>query len=105
MVRTLSDRELIRTLINVTASLGIPLQPGGKPEASTKITRRAEADVSSSRLKIGHLLMKPHLQFMDVVNGHTFNVILALDDERNWIFESMDKLPEGTEPQITVEER
>ncbi|KAK0466066.1 copper amine oxidase [Desarmillaria tabescens] len=69
----------------VLAYLGIPLTPGGKPEAPTPITRKAEVD------------------FLDVVNGDAYNVILALDDGK-WGIESIEKLPEGAQPQISVQE-
>ncbi|KAK0500956.1 copper amine oxidase [Armillaria luteobubalina] len=69
----------------VLAYLGIPLVPGGKPEAPTLIARKAEVD------------------FLDVVNGDAYNVILALDDGK-WSVESLEKLPEGTQPQISVQE-
>lgn len=54
-----------------------------------------------SKVTLWHIL----LQFMDAVTGHAYNVIFALKDELRWVFESMDRLPEGSEPQITVEER
>ncbi|SJL13514.1 related to peroxisomal amine oxidase (copper-containing) [Armillaria ostoyae] len=69
----------------VLAYLGIPLTPGGQPEAPTPITRKAEVD------------------FLDVVNGDAYNVILALDGGK-WSVESLEKLPEGTQPQISVQE-
>ncbi|KAK0461561.1 hypothetical protein IW261DRAFT_1348629 [Armillaria novae-zelandiae] len=69
----------------VLAYLGIRLTPGGQPEAPTPIIRKAEVD------------------FLDVVNGDAYNVILALDGGK-WNIESLDKLPEGTQPQISVQE-
>ncbi|KAK0479787.1 copper amine oxidase [Armillaria novae-zelandiae] len=69
----------------VLAYLGICLTPGGQPEVPTPIIRKAEVD------------------FLDVVNGDTYNVILALDGGK-WNVESLDKLPEGTQPQISVQE-
>ncbi|KAK0481341.1 copper amine oxidase [Armillaria novae-zelandiae] len=69
----------------VLAYLRIRLTPGGQPEVPTPIIRKAEVD------------------FLDVVNGDAYNVILALDGGK-WNVESLDKLPEGTQPQISVQE-
>ncbi|KIO07028.1 hypothetical protein M404DRAFT_14957 [Pisolithus tinctorius Marx 270] len=69
----------------VLAALGIPTTPGGKPETPSKIIRKAESD------------------FFDVVNGVAYNTVVAFDDEE-WKVESLQRLPEGAQPQITVEE-
>ncbi|KAK0461555.1 copper amine oxidase [Armillaria novae-zelandiae] len=69
----------------VLAYLGIRLTPGGQPEVPTPIIQKAEVD------------------FLDVVNGDAYNVILALDGGK-WNVGSLDKLPEGTQPQISVQE-
>ncbi|KAI6014122.1 copper amine oxidase [Pisolithus microcarpus] len=69
----------------VLAALGIPVAPGGKPEAPTKIVRKAESD------------------FFDAVNGTAYNAVVALSDEE-WKVESLERLPEGTQPNITVDE-
>ena len=39
----------------VLAALGIPLAPGGKPEAPTEIVRKAEADVSLDRYMLVYI--------------------------------------------------
>uniref|UniRef100_A0A0W0FKR5 Amine oxidase n=1 Tax=Moniliophthora roreri TaxID=221103 RepID=A0A0W0FKR5_MONRR len=70
----------------VLAHLGIPLTPGGKPEAPSPIIRKAEVD------------------FLDVVNGRSYNVILSLSDDGKWKVDTFDLLPEGVQPQISVEE-
>lgn len=69
----------------VLAHLGIPLTTGEKPEDPTPITRKAEVDI------------------IDVVSGDTYSAILALTHGR-WTVETLEKLPEGTQPQISVEE-
>jgi len=69
----------------VLAFLGIPLTPGGKPENPTEIIRKAEVD------------------FLDVVNGYSYNSILSLKDGV-WTVDTLDKLAEGIQPQISVEE-
>ncbi|KIL00836.1 hypothetical protein PAXRUDRAFT_128981 [Paxillus rubicundulus Ve08.2h10] len=69
----------------VLAALGISLTPGGKPEAPVEIIRKAESD------------------FLDLVNGGCYNAILALQNGQ-WEVESMERVPDGSEPQITVEE-
>ncbi|KAI6010589.1 copper amine oxidase [Pisolithus marmoratus] len=69
----------------VLAAMGIPVTPGGKPEAPTKIVRKAESD------------------FFDALNGAAYNAVLALVDGE-WKVESLDRLPEGTQPNITVGE-
>ncbi|KAI6164518.1 copper amine oxidase [Pisolithus thermaeus] len=69
----------------VLAALGIPISPGGKPETPGKDIRKAVSD------------------FFDVLNGVAYNVILALEDGE-WKVESLQRLPVGTQPQITVEE-
>ncbi|KAJ4470886.1 copper amine oxidase [Lentinula aciculospora] len=70
----------------VLAHLGIPLVPGTEPEPPVQIIRRAEVD------------------FLDVVNGFSYNVILSLHLEGKWTVDTIDKLPDGIQPQISVEE-
>ncbi|KAH7886284.1 copper amine oxidase [Phlebopus sp. FC_14] len=69
----------------VLAALGIPLIAGGKPETPTEIIRKAESD------------------FLDVVNGGCYNAILCLKNGK-WEVETLELVPDGSEPQITVEE-
>lgn len=69
----------------VLAALGIPLTPGGQPEAPTPIVRKAESD------------------FLDVVNGGTFNAILSFEDG-TWNVDTCELVGEGSEPQISPEE-
>ncbi|KAL0951982.1 hypothetical protein HGRIS_008635 [Hohenbuehelia grisea] len=69
----------------VLAFLGIPLAPGSEPEPKVDIVRKAEVD------------------FLDIVNGHSYNVVLALK-ENAWSIETLEKLAEGVQPQISVEE-
>jgi len=69
----------------VLATLGIALTPGGKPEAPTTIIRKAEVD------------------FLDVVTGDAYNAVIAFKDPK-WTIETFEKLPEGTQPQISVQE-
>ncbi|KAG1830900.1 copper amine oxidase [Suillus variegatus] len=69
----------------VLAALGIPLTPGAQPEAPTPIVRKAESD------------------FLDVVNGGTFNAILSLEDG-TWNVDTCELVAEGSEPQISPEE-
>ncbi|KAH9895668.1 copper amine oxidase [Cubamyces lactineus] len=69
----------------VLAYLGIPLQSGEKPEPATEIVRKAEVD------------------FVDAVTGDAYNTILSLNGQ-DWVVDSLDKLPEGVQPQISVEE-
>lgn len=106
----------------VLAYLGIPLETGTNPEPAVSITRKAEVDVSSLcfRFWIALIAWTPY-QFVDAVHGyvccncdrfrnlmacreysHSYNVILALKED--WTVESIDKLPEGVQPQISVEE-
>ncbi|KIK71526.1 hypothetical protein GYMLUDRAFT_149303 [Collybiopsis luxurians FD-317 M1] len=70
----------------VLAYLGIPLVPGKQPEASVDIVRKAEVD------------------FLDVVNGHSYNAIVSLNSESKWSVDTLEKLAEGVQPQISVEE-
>ncbi|KAN0100146.1 Copper amine oxidase, enzyme domain containing protein [Tylopilus felleus] len=70
---------------DVLAALRIPLTPGGRPEPPIDIIRKAESD------------------FIDVINGGCYNAILAFKDGE-WEVESLDQIPEGSEPQITPEE-
>ncbi|KAL1761840.1 copper amine oxidase [Schizophyllum commune] len=69
----------------VLAHLGIPLTPGGKPEPATPIIRRAEVD------------------FLELAAGAAYNVVLSLG-EGQWSVDALDRLPEGTQPQISVQE-
>ncbi|KAL4263944.1 Amine oxidase [Pleurotus pulmonarius] len=69
----------------VLAALGIPLAPGAKPEPAGTIVRKAEVD------------------FLDVINGHSYNAILSLGEDV-WTVASLEKLAEGVQPQISVEE-
>ncbi|EPQ53081.1 hypothetical protein GLOTRDRAFT_122375 [Gloeophyllum trabeum ATCC 11539] len=69
----------------VLAYLGIPLSPGAKPEPKSEIVRKAEAD------------------YIDVVTGNGYNAIVAFKDSK-WEVESIELLPEGTQPQISPEE-
>ena len=89
----------------VLAFLGIPLQSGEKPEPVSEIVRKAEADVSQPSLSCSSALIS-HVfdtQFVDAVTGHAYNAIVALHGQ-DWTVESVDKLPEGVQPQISVEE-
>ncbi|KAH8105229.1 peroxisomal copper amine oxidase [Cristinia sonorae] len=70
---------------DVLAFLGIPLSTGIKPEPVPEITRQAEVD------------------FIDVVTGDSFNTIVALQNGV-WEVETLEKLPDGVQPQISVEE-
>ncbi|KAI0065136.1 hypothetical protein BV25DRAFT_1880805 [Artomyces pyxidatus] len=70
----------------VLAHLGIPLTPGGKVSAEDKadIIRKAEVD------------------FLDVVAGDAYNAIVSLDAAAGkWSVETIAKLPEGTQPQLS----
>ncbi|THH12177.1 hypothetical protein EW146_g7798 [Bondarzewia mesenterica] len=70
----------------VLAHLGIPLLTGEKVREEDKvpIVRKAEVD------------------FLDVVAGDAYNAIVALDSSTgNWAVETLDKLPEGTQPQLS----
>ncbi|KAH8835989.1 copper amine oxidase [Flagelloscypha sp. PMI_526] len=69
----------------VLAALGIPVEVGKTPEAPVEIVRKAECD------------------FIDVVNGRCYNVILA-SKESDWAVETFTALAEGVNPQISVEE-
>ncbi|KAF9235139.1 copper amine oxidase [Melanogaster broomeanus] len=69
----------------VLAALGIPLTPGAQPEAPVDIIRKAESD------------------FLDVINGGCYNAVLALTNGV-WEVETLELVPDGSEPQITVEE-
>ncbi|KAI0299979.1 peroxisomal copper amine oxidase [Multifurca ochricompacta] len=70
----------------VLAHLGIPLATGEtvKEEDRVPIVRKAEVD------------------FIDVLSGDAYNAIAALDSAKStWSIESILKLPEGTQPQIS----
>jgi len=69
----------------VLAFLGIPLSTGAKPEPKPEIIRKSECD------------------FIDSVKGDSYNTVLALKDGV-WEVETIEKLPEGIQPQISVEE-
>jgi primary-amine oxidase len=70
----------------VLAHLGIPIDSNGtleQPQGS--IVRKAEVDV------------------LELLSGNAYNLIVAWLDDK-WVVESLDLLPEGTQPQISVEE-
>lgn len=69
----------------VLAYLGIPLEPGAKPEDPVPIIRKAEVDL------------------LDPVTGHSYNVIVALRDGQ-WEVEKLAQLSEEVQPQISVQE-
>ncbi|EIW52569.1 peroxisomal copper amine oxidase [Trametes versicolor FP-101664 SS1] len=69
----------------VLAYLGIPLLSGEKPEPASEIVRKAEAD------------------FVDAVTGAAYNIVVSLHGQ-DWTVDSLDKLPEDVQPQISVEE-
>ncbi|KAG9039037.1 hypothetical protein FRB95_012748 [Tulasnella sp. JGI-2019a] len=74
---------------DVLIAMGIPLQTGEPiAEKSTKpLPRRADAD------------------FVDPVEGNSYHVALTLDRQKaTWIVDSVDKLPETVQPNITLEE-
>lgn len=70
---------------DVLAFLSIPVKPGVKPDKSTAIVRRAETE------------------FVDVVNGGTYNVVTALKG-KEWQVETFTVLDKSLHPQITMEE-
>ncbi|KAF8131567.1 copper amine oxidase [Boletus edulis] len=70
---------------DVLAALGIPLTSGGKPSPPVDIIRKAESD------------------FIDLINGGCCSAVLAFK-AGEWEVESLDQVPEGSEPQITPEE-
>ncbi|KAI0755527.1 peroxisomal copper amine oxidase [Fomes fomentarius] len=69
----------------VLAFLGIPLQTGQQPEPPVEIVRKAEVD------------------FIDVVTGLAYNTIVSLHGQ-DWAVDTLETLPEGVQPQISVEE-
>ncbi|KAI0668175.1 peroxisomal copper amine oxidase [Trametes maxima] len=69
----------------VLAYLQIPLLSGEKPESATEIVRKADVD------------------FIDAVTGNAYNAILSLNGQ-DWVVDSIEKLPDGVQPQISVEE-
>lgn len=69
----------------VLAFLGIPLSPESKPESPVPIIRKAEAD------------------FLDIVNGCAYNVILSFENA-SWSVDSLELLKDSEHPQISVEE-
>lgn len=69
----------------VLAYLGIPLEPGAKPETPSPIVRRAEVD------------------FVDAVQGGAYNAILRLKDGK-WAVEDVAALDKTLHPQISPEE-
>ncbi|KAG9049364.1 hypothetical protein FS837_010578, partial [Tulasnella sp. UAMH 9824] len=73
---------------DVLAFLGIPVEPGVKSEpVNGPLARRAETD------------------FLDPVTGNNYNATLTLStDKKAWVVDEIETLPEGTQPQITVEE-
>ncbi|KAG8954280.1 hypothetical protein FRC04_000505 [Tulasnella sp. 424] len=73
---------------DVLAFLGIPVEPGAQPEQVN-----------------GHLARRAETDFLDPVTGNNYNAKLTLaTDKRAWVVNEIDTLPEGTQPQITVEE-
>ncbi|KAF8518115.1 copper amine oxidase [Hysterangium stoloniferum] len=70
---------------DVLAYLGIPLATGEKPEVPKDIIRKAELD------------------FIDVVTGVAYDAVVALRGG-DWTVETLIKLPEGTQPQISISE-
>ncbi|GJJ14192.1 hypothetical protein Clacol_008454 [Clathrus columnatus] len=71
---------------DVLAFLGIPLATGEQPETlKNPIIRKADID------------------FIDLVTGDAYDAILVLNDGE-WVMETLTKLPEGTQPQISVDE-
>ncbi|KAI0084516.1 peroxisomal copper amine oxidase [Irpex rosettiformis] len=70
---------------DVLAYLGIPLVTGEKPEEKKEIVRKAEAD------------------FIDVLTGNSYNAVLSLKDT-TWVVDTLEKLGDGVQPQISVEE-
>ncbi|KAF9535589.1 peroxisomal copper amine oxidase [Crepidotus variabilis] len=70
----------------VLAYLGIPIEPGAKPEAPTRIVRKATSD------------------FLDTLNGCAYNVVLDLNDNAQWVVTDITRLSETQHPQISVEE-
>ena len=105
----------------VLAALGIALTPGGKPEAPTEIIRKAEADVSYNRsvfqsqwhsigkyeivLGCCHWVCSISLdwQLVLMLIRDAYNVVIAFKNAK-WAVETFEKLPEGTQPQISVQE-
>lgn len=69
----------------VLAHLGIPLEPGAKPEDPVPIVRRAESDV------------------VDALTGDAYNVTIALEGTQ-WRVENFKPLEKGLHPQISPEE-
>ncbi|PIL34657.1 hypothetical protein GSI_03437 [Ganoderma sinense ZZ0214-1] len=69
----------------VLAFLGIPLLTGEPPEAPTEIVRKAEVD------------------FVDAVTGTAYNAIVSLHGT-DWAVDTLEKLPNGVQPQISVED-
>ncbi|KAH9847764.1 peroxisomal copper amine oxidase [Lenzites betulinus] len=69
----------------VLAYLGIPLLSGEKPEPATPIVRKAEVDVTDRTISAA------------------YNSIVTLHGQ-DWVVDVVDKLPEGVQPQISVEE-
>ncbi|KAI0044568.1 hypothetical protein FA95DRAFT_1562098 [Auriscalpium vulgare] len=70
----------------VLAHLGIPLSVGErvKEEDKVEIVRKAEVD------------------FIDVIAGDAYNAFVALEaNTGTWSVEKIDKLPEGTQPQLS----
>lgn len=70
---------------DVLAYLGIPLETGKEPEPAPTIVRKSEVD------------------FVDAVTGVSYNAVLALKGA-TWEVQAVEALPEGQQPQISVEE-
>ncbi|KZT52937.1 hypothetical protein CALCODRAFT_520402 [Calocera cornea HHB12733] len=71
---------------DVLAYLGIPIETGKPPEAAPE-----------------SLLRRAHSNFIDVVGGDAFDAKLTVVDGE-WKVDEVEKLPEGTQPLITLEE-
>ena len=41
---------------------------------------------------------------MDIINGVNYNVVLVFNDNKEWTIEAITELPEGVQPQISIEE-
>ncbi|KDQ19347.1 hypothetical protein BOTBODRAFT_27929 [Botryobasidium botryosum FD-172 SS1] len=71
---------------DVLAYLGIPIAPGEVlPPPAAALVRKADVD------------------FIDPVKGENYNVLLSFTDSA-WRVDVLTKLPEGTQPQLTIEE-
>ncbi|THH06001.1 hypothetical protein EW145_g4393 [Phellinidium pouzarii] len=73
------EKTSVKALKFITSNTG---EPAAAPPA---ITRKAESD------------------FIDLVTGDAYNIALLLKDGK-WVVDHIEKLPDGTQPQISVEE-